>query len=79
MVKLYDNDTGQYLGRITDEDLQFLADNLEEESLTDTDYYINRETLDLLKEKGMSEDFAKLIENAMGGGDEIEIRYERVT
>jgi processive 1,2-diacylglycerol beta-glucosyltransferase len=79
MVKLYDNDTGQYLGRITDEDLQFLIDNLEEESLTDTDYYINRATLDLLKEKGMSEDFAKLIESAMGGGDEIEIRYERVT
>jgi len=79
MVKLYDNDTGQYLGRITDEDLQFLADNLEEESLTDTDYYINRETLDLLKEKGMSEDFAKLIESAMGGEDEIEIRCERVT
>jgi hypothetical protein len=79
MVKLYNNDTGQYLGRIADEDLQFLIDNLEEESLTDTDYYINRETLELLKEKGMSEDFAKLIENAMGGGDEIEIRYERVT
>jgi sporulation protein YlmC with PRC-barrel domain len=79
MVKLYDNDTGQYLGRIEDEELQFLIDNLEEESLTDTDYYINRGTLELLKEKGMNENFAKLIESAMGGGDEIEIRYERVT
>jgi hypothetical protein len=79
MVKLYDNGTGQYLGRIEDEDLQFLIDNLEEEELTDTDYYINRETLDLLKEKGMSEDLAKLIESAMGGNAEIEIRYEKVT
>lgn len=79
MIKLYDNSTGRYLGRIADEELQFLIDNLEEESLTDTDYYINRETLELLKEKGMSEDFAKLIDNAMGGEEEIEIRYERVT
>jgi hypothetical protein len=79
MIKLYDKDTGQYLGRIADEDLQFLIDNLEEESLTDTDYYINRETLELLKEKGMSEDLAKLIEGAMGENDEIEIGYERVT
>jgi processive 1,2-diacylglycerol beta-glucosyltransferase len=78
MVKLYDNSTGQYLGRIEDEDLQFLIDNLEEESLTDTDYYVNRGTLALLKEKGMNEDVAKLIEGAMEGNDEIEIRYEKV-
>ncbi len=79
MVKLYDKSTGQYLGRIEDEDLQFLIDNLEEEELTDVDYYINRGTLDLLKEKGMSEDLAKLMESAMGENNEIEIRYERVT
>jgi hypothetical protein len=78
MIKLYDNITGQYLGMIADEDLQFLIDNLEEESFTDTDYYVDRNTLDLLKEKGMSEAFANLIETAMGGEDEVEIRYERV-
>jgi hypothetical protein len=77
MVKLYDKKRDQYLGRIADEDLQFLIDNLEEESLTDTDYYINRATLDLLKKKGMNEDVAKMIENAMGGDKDIEIRYER--
>jgi processive 1,2-diacylglycerol beta-glucosyltransferase len=77
MVKLYDNITGQYLGIITDEDLQFLIDNLEEESLTDTEYYIDRPALDLLREKGMSEAFANLIETAMGGAGEVEIRYER--
>jgi hypothetical protein len=78
MVKLYDKKTGQYLGRITEEELQFLIDNLEEESLTDTDYYVNRPTLVLLKEKGMSEGLAKLIESAMGGKNEIEIKYEKV-
>jgi len=77
MVKLYDNITGQYLGMIADEDLQFLIDNLEEESLTDTEYYIDRPTFDLLKERGMSEAFANIIETAMGGEDEVEIRYEQ--
>lgn len=78
MVKLYDKATNQYLGKISDEDLQFLIDNLEEESLTDTDYYINRATLDFLKERGMSESLVKLIEGVMGEANEVEIRYERV-
>ena len=78
MVKLYDKRTHQYLGRISDEELQFLIDNLEEESLTDTDYYVNRPTFALLKEKGMSEGLAKLIESAMGENDDIEITYERI-
>ena len=37
MVTLYDKETGQYLGRISEEELQFLIDSLEEESVTDTD------------------------------------------
>jgi hypothetical protein len=78
MVKLYDKRTGQYLGRIDDDQLSFLIDHLEEESLTDTDYYVNRSTLDLLKEKGLSEDLARLIEDAMGAKDDVEIRYEKV-
>ena len=77
MIRLYDKDTGQYLGRIEDEAFQFLIDNLEEESFTDTDYYIDRQTLDFLKEKGMNEALVKLIEGAMGEGEEIEIRYEK--
>lgn len=78
MVKLYVKGTGQYLGRIDDDQLQFLIDSLEEESLTDTDYYLNRATLDLLKEKGLSQELAQMIEGAMGEDDEVEIRYERV-
>ena len=78
MVKLYDKATDRYLGTITDEELQFLIDNLEEESLTDVDYYLNKTMLASLKEKGMSENLARLIETALGERGEIEIRYERV-
>jgi hypothetical protein len=77
MIKLYDKNTGQYLGRIEKETFQFLIDNLEEENLTDTDYYVDRLTLDFLKDKGMSEALVKLLEGAMGEGEEIEVRYER--
>jgi len=77
MVKLYDKRARQYLGRISEEELQFLIDNLQEESLTDIDYYINRATFDLLKKKGMSKDLAKLIESAMSENNDIEISYEK--
>jgi processive 1,2-diacylglycerol beta-glucosyltransferase len=76
MVKLYGKKMRQYLGRITEEELQFLVDNLEEESWADTDYYINRATPALLKEKGMSGGLAELTAGAMGGNNDIEMKYE---
>lgn len=77
MVKLYDKETGDYLGEITDQDLQFLIDNLEEEDLTDTDYYLGRATLDFLEGKGMSKNLVELIKKAMGDKNGVEIRYEK--
>lgn len=77
MIKLYEKATDRYLGEVTEEELQFLIDNLEEESLTDVDYYINETMLESLKEKGLSETLARLIESAMGDRKEAEIRYER--
>lgn len=78
MARLHDKKTRQYLGKISDEDWQFLADNLEEEGLADADYHISPATVDLLKEKGMSKDLARLVENAMGGNKDIEMAYERI-
>lgn len=77
-MNLCDNKTRQYLGRITNHDLQFLIDDLKEESLTDADYDINRAALDLLREKGTGKDLARLIESVEGGNNDIEMAYERV-
>ena len=52
MIELFDNDTGVPVGHITDAQLQFLIDQLEEESADDTDYYISRDTLDVFEEQG---------------------------
>lgn len=54
-----------------------MIENLEEETLTDTDYCTNRATLDLLKEKGLEQNLAGLIQGAVGESDDVEIRYER--
>jgi hypothetical protein len=77
MVELYDKTTNDYLGKISDEELQFLIDNLEEENLTDTDYYIDRDTLETLKENGISPNLAQLIELALGSNDSAEIMYKK--
>jgi hypothetical protein len=50
MIQLYEKETGVFVGTITEAQLQFLIDQLEEESADDTDYYIDHATLDLFEE-----------------------------
>ena len=77
MIQMRDKETGALLGSISEENLQFLIDNLEEESDDDTDYYLNRTTIDMLKEKGASEELIKLLNDALGERDDVEIEWVR--
>ena len=77
MVTLHDNDTGALLGTITDEQLQFLVDQLEEESDDDTDYYINKATLDMIEESGADAALLALLRRALGTREEMDIRWTR--
>ena len=77
MVKLYDNKTNKLLGFITDEQLQVLIDQLEEESGEDQDYYLNRETLDMLARAGANGELLALLQQALGENEEGEIRWVR--
>ena len=65
----------QPLGTVSEDDMQFLRDNLEEESLTDDDYTITRLTLEYLRGNGMSPQLAQVLETALGAQDEVEIQY----
>ncbi len=78
MIQLRNKETSSLLGSISDEDLQFLIDNLEEEWKEDADYYLNRTTLDMLKSQGASVPLMSLLETAMGDKDSIEIEWSRV-
>jgi len=75
MIQLHDKETGKALGAITDAQLQFLIAQLEEESLADRDYYINRSTLDVFEGSGADSSLLALLREAMGEREEMEIRW----
>ena len=74
MIRLRDKETGADLGSISEEELAFLQDQLEEESSEDTDYYINRAELDILKENGPP-GLIRLLEDAIGDREGIEVEW----
>lgn len=77
MIQIFDKQTGQAVGSLTDEQFQFLADNLEEESRQDDDYYLNRATVDILAEQGAPAELVTLLRTALGSQEETEIRWQR--
>jgi hypothetical protein len=78
MIKLRDKETRALLGSISEDELQFLIDNLEEEWDGDTDYYLNRTTIEMLKGVGADDALIDLLEEALGDRDDVEIEWERV-
>ena len=77
MIQLHEKATGVFLGTITDAQLQFLIDQLEEESTDDTDYYIDQATLELFEEVGAEADLLGLLRQALGRRAGIEIVWSR--
>jgi hypothetical protein len=77
MINLYDTETGANLGTITEEQLQFLKDQFEEEFLDDQDYYINEDEVASMQEAGADEALLTLLRNAMNTRTEMEIRWKR--
>jgi len=77
MIKLREKGTDKPLGTISEEQLQFLIDQLEEEWSEDHDYAISRMLLDYFKSRGADEDLVSLLESALGDRNEIEIVWSR--
>jgi hypothetical protein len=77
MIRLYDAASNAEIGTITDAHLQFLIDQLEEESSDDRDYYINRATLDMFEERGADPALVALLRQALGSREECDVRWER--
>ena len=76
-IKLYDSDNDAPLGSITEQQLQFLIDQLEEETPEDQDYWLRSETLDLLESRGADAGLLSLLRQAMGDREGFEIRWSR--
>jgi processive 1,2-diacylglycerol beta-glucosyltransferase len=63
------------VGELSEEQLDFLVDNLEEEWPEDRDYYINREMLELLKQRGADSALLHMLSQALGNRDEVDILW----
>lgn len=77
MVRFFDKASGAEIGTVNDEQFQILADQLEEESRTDDDYYINRETVYMLEQEGADPALIAILRQAMGDRDDMDIRWTR--
>lgn len=77
MIHLFDDETGAPVGTITEDQLQYLIDQLEEEASGDTDYYINRDTLEIFEQNGADPDLLGVLRAALGAREDMEIRWER--
>jgi hypothetical protein len=77
MIDLYNAQTNQLLGSITEADLQVLIDALEEESADDQDYYIDKATIEYMADGRPSDHLLNLLRGALGSGDGIEVRWQR--
>ncbi len=77
MITLRDKGTGRDIGAVTETQLQFLVDRLEEEDSDDQDYWLNRETIDSLRAAGADAELVEVLETAIGDGDELEIEWVR--
>ena len=77
MAQLYDAESGELIGTITAEELQYLFDQLEEEDLEDRDYYIDRTTLEWFEEHGADLHLTALLREVLGGCEGMDIRWAR--
>jgi hypothetical protein len=79
-VNLYriNNDTyeREILGSVTENQLAFLVENLEEEFEEDDEYFISSETVQYLKRAGADKDLLSMLEKAVADKEEgVDIFY----
>jgi hypothetical protein len=77
MPRLILKDGNRYLGAISDADVKVLIDELEEEDIADTDYFIDGATVDILEAGGASKTLVDLLLAAIGDSEGIDVRWEK--
>ena len=77
MIDVYKCDTNELVGSITEADLQVLVDHLEEESSEDQDYYIDKQTIDVIGDGQATEHLLNILRKALGTAEGVDIRWQR--
>ncbi len=77
MIDLYIKGTNELLGSITETELQYLEDSMEETSEEDRDYFVDQATIDLLADGRATDHLVHLLKKAVGSGDGVEIQWKK--
>lgn len=77
MIDIYNCETDELIGQITEADLQVLIDHLEEESSDDQDYFIDKATIDVIGDGQATEHLLGVLRKALGTAESVDIRWER--
>jgi hypothetical protein len=76
-IRVVNKANGSSIGDITQEDLQFLTEQMEEESSKDIDYFVDSATVDMFEEAGGSKALIDMLRKAVGNTDGIDIVLEK--
>jgi processive 1,2-diacylglycerol beta-glucosyltransferase len=77
MINLREKGTNKSLGQISEEQLQYLIDNLEEEWLEDQDYAITPLLLQVFEQQNADPGLVSLLRDALSGREMVEIVWSR--
>lgn len=77
MIDLYIKGSNEILGSITETELQYLEDSLEETSDEDRDYFVDQATIDLLADGRATDHLVHLLKKAVGSGAGVEIEWKK--
>ena len=78
-IEIYEVETGQSLGEITEVQLQQLVDLFEEESEEDRDYWIDADTLDMLADQeAVDAGFVERLRAALGNREGFDLGWREL-
>ncbi len=77
MIEIRDKGTNVPIGEISEAQLQFLIDQLEEEDLEDHDYAITSMLLQTFEAEGADAELVAMLTEALGTQETIEIVWTR--
>jgi hypothetical protein len=69
--------SGEYVGTLSESQLQYLIDELEEEHSQDQDYWLHRSQVDIFKEKNADPALIEMLEKALGNSDDVEVVWDK--
>jgi hypothetical protein len=76
MIRLFDNETDNEVGAISDAQLDVLVDELSDESLDEYTYNIDSKVISHLEGNGADAELVALLRAALGSRTSMELRYD---